>query len=88
MKKNFMCFIYVYFWNRKMDNPVLIAPPTYITCAIFSLVRVTNTVSTVVGVTADVYRIYKFVIVISNNVVGNKNVKHLTHWITRGSERM
>ena len=22
MKKNFMCFIYVYFWNRKMDNPV------------------------------------------------------------------
>ena len=23
MKKNFMCFIYVYFWNRKMDNPVL-----------------------------------------------------------------
>ena len=22
MKKNFMCFIHVYFWNRKMDNPV------------------------------------------------------------------
>ena len=22
MKKNFMCFIYVYLWNRKMDNPV------------------------------------------------------------------
>ena len=24
MKKNFMCFIYVYFWNRKMDNSVLV----------------------------------------------------------------
>ena len=21
-KKFYMCFIYVYFWNRKMDNPV------------------------------------------------------------------